>query len=111
MTPLLSIACTVVVLATAGCGGDHVGKPPPASAKPRGPVPHALTEGQVISVRLGTSLKTVLERLGSPSGTGPQTVGRDRCLYWQIVGQSPTKALWRLCFRSNRLDVISTYLV
>ena len=111
MTPLLSIACTVSVLATAGCGGDHGGNRPTAPAKPRGPEPHALTEGQVINVGLGTPLKTVLERLGSPSGTGPQTVGRDRCLYWQIVGQPPTKALWRLCFRSNRLDVVSTYLL
>jgi hypothetical protein len=111
MTALLSIACSAIVLATAGCGSDHEGKRLPALAKPHGPVPHALTEGQVISVDLGTPLKTVLNRLGPPSGTGPQTVGRDRCLYWQIVGQSPTKALWRLCFRSNRLDVISTYLL
>lgn len=109
MTALL-IACSVIVLAMAGCGGDHEGKRPPAPAKPRGPVPNALTEGQVISVRLGTPRKTVLERLGTPSGTGPQTVGRYRCLYWQIVGQPPTKALWRLCFRANRLDIISTYL-
>lgn len=115
---LVLIAASVVLLGLGGCGSGSAvrqssqRRPGPA-AKPQAaaPAPNALTEGQVVSVRLGTPIKTVLRRLGTPSGTGPRTVGRDRCRYWQITGQPPSTALWRLCFRSGRLDVMSTYLV
>jgi hypothetical protein len=109
MRPLLLIGVFVALLLPAGCG-SAAHQPHPV-AKPRVRAANALTEGQVLSVRLGTPMRTVLRRLGPPSGTGPQKLGRDRCRYWQITGQPPSKALWRLCFRSGRLDIVSTYLI
>lgn len=116
MRPVLLIGVSVALLIPVGCGSaQHKARPvqhqPQPVAKPRVPAVNALTEGQVLSVRLGTPIKTVLRRLGTPSGTGPQKLGRYRCRYWQITGQPPAKALWRFCFRSGRLVVVSTYLL
>lgn len=104
---LIVIAVVAAALAVAGCDqseqtGDDAAKPQPSG--------QALTQTQVMSVHLGTPRAATIASLGPPSATGPRTIGGDRCLYWRIQGHPASVALWRLCFRANRLHVVATYI-
>ncbi|HSS05172.1 MAG TPA: hypothetical protein VLK89_08310 [Solirubrobacterales bacterium] len=104
-----SVALVLAALAVAGCGqsGQTGGE---AATKPRQPPGQALTQGQVMSVHLGTPRAATIASLGPPSATGPKTIAGDRCLYWRIQGHPASVALWRLCFRAGRLHVVATYI-
>jgi hypothetical protein len=102
----VSIALVVVALAIGGCGGSEQGESTKGKTSSGG---RALTQGEVMSVHLGTPLDTVLARLGPPSATGPRKVAGDRCYFWRIAEQ-PAWARWRFCFKRSRLHIVATYL-